>query len=203
MMANGREAKPFGAAALLQAVTATTAAIQRRARIYRCAVFGVVLALVVPVLLALVSLSWRPLTYVVLLVPVVGVLLVMDSRTVLDWQHRVLHMWLAGDFGLSELCQTVEAMRHLPTGTVKGMLDRLPTSEPPHHPDQLSAPGKASIAEICLERDHRQGRRTLLSAIGATLLACSVGAAVSIQEATLLVVGLVGLLLIASSRLAG
>jgi fatty acid desaturase len=200
MMVSGREATPSEVAALLHAAAATSAAIQRRARIYRWAVFGIVLALIVPILIALVSLSWRPVPCVVMLVPVVAVLLVIDSRTVLEWQRRVLHMWIAGDFRLSGFRSTIEGMRHLPTETVKGMLGRLPTSEPPHNLDQLSAAAKASAAEICLERDRRQGLRTLLSAIGATLLACSVGAAISIQVAPLLLVGLVGLALIESSR---
>jgi fatty acid desaturase len=200
MMAVERDAGRSAAAPLLQAVNATTAVIQRRARIYRWAVGGALVAVVVPLLLALILLSWRPLPYIVALVPVVGALLVIDSRTVLAWQQRVLRMWLAGDFGLSELRRMIESMRYLPAGTVKGMFERLPASEPLHQIDQLPAPGKASFAERCLERDRRQDRRTLLSATGATLLACSVAVAVSIESTAPLLVGLAGLVLIVSSR---
>lgn len=195
-----REAEVSEGPVLLQAVRATVTTIETRARIYRWAVVCVAMALVGPILLALAFLSWRPLPYVALLVPVVGAFLVIDSRTVLSWQRRVLHMWLSGDLGLSDLRQTVQAMRHVPAGTVAGMLDRLPPSEPPQQFDRLPTDSKASVAERCVARTSRQDRRTLLSTAGATLLVCSVAVTVSLQAATPLLVAPVGLLLIASSR---
>jgi hypothetical protein len=200
MTAHAREATASEAPALLQAVHATIQAIQTRARTYRWAVACVALALVVPIVLALAFLSWRPLPYVAMVVPVVGTFLVIDSRIVLNWQCRVLDMWLARELTLSELRQMVQAMRHLPTGTVTGMLGRLPASPPSEQPDKLRATGRASIVRDCVARAQRQERRSVLSTAGATLLVCSIAATVSLQAAIALLLAPLGLLLIASSR---
>jgi hypothetical protein len=199
-MARERKAEVSEAPALLQAVRATVSTLETRARAYRWAVICIGVAIVSPVLLALALLSWRPLSYVALFVPAVGVFLVSDSWAVLSWQRHILQMWIRDDFKLSDLRQTLQGMRHLPAGTVKGMLDRLPASERPEQLDQLSAPAKSSVAAGCLERAHWQDRRTLLSTIGTTLLVCSLAAAVSIQIFTPLLIALVGLLLIVSSQ---
>jgi hypothetical protein len=186
--------------ALLQAVRATVAALETRARVYRWAVVSVALAFVVPIVLTIVSLSWRPLASVALLVPVVGAFLVVDSRIVFGWQRRVLHLWVSSDFGLSDIRQTVQAIRYLPSGTIVGMLDRLPRSDAPRDDERSSALGRASLAESSLERVRRQDRRTLLSVIGATLLAGSAAAGVSIHGAVPLLGAAVGLALLLSTR---
>ena len=189
------------APALLEAITVTVGTIQTRARVYRWAVVGIAVALAVPVLSALVFLSWRPLPWVVLLVPVVGVFLVVDSWISLRWQRRVLGLWLSRALDLSHFRTTIGTMRHLPAGTVAGMLGRLPPSEVSER--DRPAPSEASVAERWLDRTRRQDRRTLLATVGATLAACSVAVAASVWTIAPLGAALVGLLLIVSSRWVG
>jgi len=188
------------APALLRAVRATVAVLETRARVYRWAVVSVAMAFVVPIVLTIVSLSWRPLASIALLVPVVGAFLVIDSRIVFAWQRHVLHLWVSADFGLSDIRQTVQAIRYLPSGTIVGMLDRLPRADSPYDDEQSSALGRASLAESSLEGVRRQDRRTLLSVIGATLLDCSAAAGVSIHGAAPLLGVAVGLALLLSTR---
>jgi hypothetical protein len=191
------------APALLQAVRATLGTLERRARAYRAAVICVGVALVAPILLALARLAWRPLLLATLLVPVVGIFLVIDGLTVRVWQRRILKMWTRDALRLTDLRATFEGMRHLPTATVRGMLDRLPASERPDELDQLAAAARSSLVAGCLERARRENRRTALSAIGATLLACSLAATGSTRILVLLPVALLGLVLVIASRLAG
>jgi hypothetical protein len=188
---------------LLQAVHATVATIEARARLHRWAVVSVAMTLIIPLLVAAIAVSWRPLPWVALLVPAVGSYLVVDSRTVLRWQRRVLNAWLAGDLGLGDLRQTLAALRHLPRETVLGMLDRLPAAGAGREPDQLHAAGRASAVEAALNAVHRQDRRTVLSAAGATLVACSLAAALTVPARAPLLVIPVGFLLMASSRISG
>lgn len=191
------------APALVQAVRATHGTLERRARAYRAAVICVGVGLVAPILIAAVRLAWRPLLLMALLVPVVGIFLVMDSWTVRVWQRRMLEMWIRDALRLSDLRATLQGMRHLPTGTVRAMLDRLPASERPEELDQLAPTARSSLAASCLERARRQDRRMTLSALGATLVACSLAATGSIRVLALLSVALLGLALIVASQLTG
>ena len=187
----------------MRAVRATHGTLERRARAYRAAASCASIVLVVPILIAAARLAWRPLLFVALLVPVVAIFLVIDSRTVRAWQQRILEMWIRDALKLSDLRATLQGMRHLPTGTVRAMLDRLPASERPAELDQLIAAARSSLAAGCLERARREDRRAALSAIGATLLACALAAAGSIRALALLPVALLGLALIVASQLAG
>ena len=135
--------------------------------------------------------------------PVVGSFLVFDGWVMRSWQRRILEMWIRDTVTLSDLRETLQGMRHLPAGTVTGMLDRLPASERPQPLDQLSASAKTSVAASCLERAHRQDRRTLLSTTGATILAGSLAAAIWIQVFALVLIAPVGLVLIVAAQWAG
>lgn len=191
------------APALLQAVRATQRTLERRARAYRAAAICVGVVLVAAVLIAVARLDWRPLLLAALLVPVVGIFLIIDSRTVRAWQRRILGLWMREALSLSELRATLQGMQHLPTGTIRGMLDRLPASEHPEELDQLAAAARSSLAAGCLECARREERRTVLSAIGATVFVCSLAATGSTPVLVLLPAALLGLVLVIASRLAG
>ncbi len=188
---------------LLQAVRTTLGTLQTRARAYRWAVSCIGIVLLAPVTLALVWVTWRPLSFAALLVPVVGGFLVFDGWVMRSWQRRILEMWVRDTFALSDLRETLQGMRHLPAGTIAGMLDRLPPSERPQQLDRLSASAKSSLAARCVERTHRQDRRASLSTTGSTILACSLAAAPWIQVLVLVLIASVGLVLIVAAQWAG
>jgi hypothetical protein len=196
----GRPGQTLKGPVLLEAVRSTIETIEARARIYRWAVICVAASFIVPVLLALALLSWRPLPYLALVVPAVGAFLVIDGRTVLDWQRRILDMWLSRNLTLADLRQTLQAAAHLPAGTVTGMLDGLPTYDPTQRLDQLLPAGRASLLRACTATAYRQDRRTLLSTAGTTLFSCSVATAIASGAVTPLLGAPVGLLLFLASR---
>jgi hypothetical protein len=188
---------------LLEAVRATVTALEARAWIYRWAIIGATAALLGPVFLSLILMSWRPMPWVAVVIPIVGAFLVVDGRAVLRWQRHLLASWLSGHLRLTDLRQTLGAMKHLPAGTLVGMLDRLPSSEPPQQLDELPMPARVSVAERCLRNAGCQDRRTLLATIGMALCACSAAGAVSFRVAAPLLAAPVGLLLIVCSRKVG
>jgi len=188
---------------LLRAIRATVATVDARGRAYRWAVVAIALALCAPLLWALVSRSCRPLPFAALIVPIVGSFLVIDDELVVRWQRRLLTAWASGDFPLSALRQTLQAMRHLPASTIAGMLERLPTSDAPDYGDSLPEATRGSVARAHLARTERQTRRALLATAGAALLVGSIAVAVLLESISVLAGGVPGLLLIGSSRRIG
>jgi hypothetical protein len=188
---------------LLRAIRATVSTVDARGRAYRWAVVAMAFAVCAPLLWALVSLSWRPLPFAALVVPVVGSFLVVDNQLVVRWQRRILTAWASGDFPLSAFRQTLQAIRHLPASTVAGMVERLPTSDAPDYCDRLPEAARGSVVGLCLARTERQTQRTLLATAGSALLVSSIAVAVLLESISFLAGAVAGLLLIGSSRRVG
>ena len=189
------------APALLEAVHATVSTIDKRGRIYRRAAASLSVGFAGPVMITLVLLTWRPLAYLAFLVPIVGAFVVADGRAVLRWQRHVLDLWRSSDMTMAEFRDMVTAMRHLPAGTVNGMLGRLPLRDPAEHTASLCAERKASLATTCLRAAAHRDALTWLWTAGTAVVACSIAVAASTGLLAMpLVGGVLGLTISLTSR---
>ena len=108
-----------------EAIQATLAAIERRARLYRRTVMAVVAIALASPAAALILRSWHPLAGWILLVPVVGGFFLLDGRILRRWRRVVQHRLTEGRLDLSLFSATISRHPLIPRSTLAGMLDLL------------------------------------------------------------------------------
>jgi len=114
--------------ALLEAINLTSRTIADRGRLYRNLVVAVSLLSVASILAALVC--WRvwPLMGLILLVPLSGGFVFLDSRRVARWRKQLLEIADNRKLDLTLLLNTISQYKHLPANTLQAMLAALPAS---------------------------------------------------------------------------
>lgn len=108
------------------AVEQTRLTIERRLRQYRNMVVVIVLVPICSLVWALIQGSWLPLLGTLAIIPVIYLLLMLDTRQVHLWQLKILERWQQEQLSLDVFIQTVTQIRYLPQATLKGMLETLP-----------------------------------------------------------------------------
>jgi hypothetical protein len=108
-----------------EAMSFTTQAIEMRMKWFRNLIIGVVVVALSSLILAFIQFSFRPLWGLVLLVPLCGVFLYLDSRIVNLWQERILQMWVQGDLDLTIFYNSMSTIRMFPHRMFQGMLKTL------------------------------------------------------------------------------
>jgi hypothetical protein len=158
--------QPTDTPVLLRAINATLRALEDRGRLFRNVMVAVVIVGGASVLFAVIFLSWTPLFGFILLVPLVGGFLILDSRRVRQWRSDILQMFRTEPHDYSLFQKTMAGFRHLPPRTVRSMLATLP-----EHVD-LDGNGNASEGR---KADDFEGtaRRDELKVSVATLLLTS------------------------------
>src|SRR5205823_10228692 len=105
------------------------ALLERRVGLFRRLVLAVGLVALAAVVGALAFWAWRPLLGLLLVAPLVGLFLAADALAVRRWQAAVLSEWAAGKLPLDGFRDTLAAVKQLPTATVLGLFDPLPTND--------------------------------------------------------------------------
>jgi len=109
-----------------EAIRLTTHTIQVRAMHYRNFVISVVSIAFMSMVWASITLSWRPLLGLLVLVPLCGIFLALDTSTVHRWRHQVLEMWIHDRLDLAIFTHAMTTIGPLPSHTLHGMLSTLP-----------------------------------------------------------------------------
>jgi hypothetical protein len=115
---------------LLEAIDMTLATFEDRGRLYRNLVVAVSLVSLGSILTAL--LCWRglPLAGLIIVVPLTGAFIYLDTRRVSAWRNSVLSMCRTRGLDLALFCNTVSQLKHLPQGSLQSMLATLPVKSP-------------------------------------------------------------------------
>jgi hypothetical protein len=114
---------------MLRAIHATLRALEDRSRLYRTLIVAVVAVSVVSLLLAVIFLRWTPLLGFILLQPLVGGFLLMDSRRVRQWGNEILQMCRAEALDYKLFQETITKFGHLPPNALGSMLSTLQDGE--------------------------------------------------------------------------
>jgi hypothetical protein len=109
--------------------TPTVRTIKDRARLYRNLVVAVSVVSVLSILLSVLSRQWLALIGFVLLVPLTGGYLFLDSRIVRRWRAGIVEMTRLRSLDVVTFLKTISGFRHLPPNTLKAMLVTIPPSD--------------------------------------------------------------------------
>jgi hypothetical protein len=113
-----------------EAIDLTLRTIERRARLYRNLVAGVVAMPMGSLVSALCFRSWWPLLGVCLLVPATGIYLAVDSWQVRRWAQGILDLRRTKGLDVESFSSIVLTHPWIPKRTVGGMLERLENPAP-------------------------------------------------------------------------
>ncbi len=161
-----------------EAVNATLRTIERRANLYRNLIISVAVLSALSILMSVIFRSWLPLCGIVLIVPLTGGFLLLDSRQVRRWQADIMEMWRFRSLNLKEFEKMISGFRHVPAQSLDGMLSTLPKDSNQFKRDYASEEQKAISAERIDASGHQQERRTLVGTVALTLmLSCLIAAA--------------------------
>jgi hypothetical protein len=176
-----------------EAVGLTTQTIDCRAARYRNTVIALVTVTLITLVWAGIQLSWRPLVGFLLLIPLCGTLLYLDTRLVNRWQQQIMQMWIPGHVQLKTLFDVMLTIKTLPAGTLKSMLETLPTSADgtPESPITLST--REAISKTVDVITQCQGNRTLFVMLALSLCVAFLALA-ALQLSWLPLLGLVSIL---------
>jgi hypothetical protein len=166
-------------AVILDAINLTLKTIEGRARLYRKIVVCVSVTFVAALILAAGLRSWQPLVGLILLVPVSGAFLAIDSRKVRSWQTSMLQMWRVRGLDLGEFERLIAKLGHVPVHTVRGMLMVLPMQNAKSMNRQCSDAQKESISNSLQLAVRANEHKTLLTSAALTIfVSCLVAVAV-------------------------
>jgi hypothetical protein len=178
--------RPEGESVFREALLTTLSTLEQRARAYRNVVVLVSLVSIGSIIIAGVLRRWDGLLGLLLLAPLSGALLFLDTRRVRRWQAVILEMWQARSLGMTHFRETITSFRHLPRDSLDGMLATLPQKTADFDPDRASVAERATVA-AGLEVVTRRHERSMLLATGAILAAVSLlGAAMALRSVAVL-----------------
>ena len=124
----GKPNQPTARPVLLDAIDTTVRTIEDRARLYRNLVVAVSVVSVLSILLTVLFRQWLALIGLVLLVPLTGGYLFLDSRLVRRWRAGIGEMTRLRSLDVFTFLKTISGFRHLPANTLKAMLVTIPPS---------------------------------------------------------------------------
>jgi len=119
---------PTNRPALLDAIDITLRTIEERAELYRNLVVAICVVSVLSILMAVLFRQWMPLAGLVLLVPLTGGFLFLDSRLVRRWRAEIVEMGRSRSLDVIAFLKTISGFRHLPPNALKAMLSTIPAS---------------------------------------------------------------------------
>jgi hypothetical protein len=114
---------------LLDAVDLTVRTIEDRSRLYRNLVVAVGVVSVFSILMAVLFRQWIALSGVVLLVPLTGGYLFLDSRLVRRWRGGIVQMARLRSLDVVTFLKTISSFRYLPPNALNAMLSTIPVSD--------------------------------------------------------------------------
>ncbi len=169
-----------------EALNATLSTIARRAKLYRNLIISVAMLSVLSILISVIIRSWLPLCGIVLVVPLTGGFLLLDSRQVRRWQANMMEMWRFRHLNLKEFEKMISGFRHVPAQSLDGMLSTLPKDSSQFKRDDASEEEKAISAERIDAFSRWQQWRTLMGTVALMLMFSCLMAAALFRSAAFL-----------------
>jgi hypothetical protein len=120
--------QPTNRPVLLDAIDITLRTIEGRARLYRNLVVAVSGVSMLSIIIAVLCRQWIPFAGLVLLVPLTGGFLFLDSRLVRRWRAGIIEMARMRSLDVATFLKTISGFRHIPPKTLKAMLSTIPAS---------------------------------------------------------------------------
>jgi hypothetical protein len=162
---------------LPDAIDITLRAIEGRARLYRNLAVAVSLVSVLSVCLAIFLRRWLALAGLIILVPLTGAYLLLDSRLLGLWRTRIVEMVRSRGLDVATFTKVIAGFRHIPPNSLRAMLSTLSASPKFTHQHEAGTRPSVAIDEFkALERKNTW--RILLGTSLLTLaLICLISAA--------------------------
>jgi len=113
---------------LLETIDVTLRTIEERARLYRNLVVAVSAVSVLSVLFAVFFRQWLPLAGLIILVPLTGAYLILDSRLLHLWRAGIVEMQRLRGLDVTAFSKTISGFRHVPPNSLDAMISTLPAS---------------------------------------------------------------------------
>ena len=185
---------------LLDAFNTTLRAIEGRARLYRNLVVTVSLVSVLSILFAVFFRQWLALAGLMILVPLTGAYLLLDSRLLRLWRAGIVEMVRLRDLDVTTFAKIIAGFRHVPPNSLRVMISTLPAS--PELTRQQEPRTGLSVANDEFEAlERRNSWRILLGTSLLTLaLICLIGGVYTGSVTLLLLGGSVAVLVVFSRR---
>ena len=161
--------QPTNRPVLLDAIDITVRTIEGRARLYRNLVVAVSAVSVLSILLAVLFRQWLALTGLVLLVPLTGGYLFIDSRIVRRWRAAITEMVRLRSLDVSTFLKTISGFRHLPPNALKAMLSTIPVQ--PEQVTEESSHPEETIVDADFEAMERKTELKILRSTGLLTIA--------------------------------
>jgi len=114
---------------LADAINTTLRAIEGRTRLYRNLVVAVSLVSVLSVCLAVFLRQWLALAGLIILVPLIGAYLLLDSRLLRLWRARIVEMVRSRGLDVTTFSKTISGFRHIPPNSLRVMIATLPAND--------------------------------------------------------------------------
>jgi hypothetical protein len=154
---------------LLDAIDATFRTIEGRTKLYRNLVTAVGVVSVLSILSAVLFRQWIAIAGLVLLVPLTGGYLFIDSRLVRRWRAAITEMVRLRSLDVSTFLKTISGFRHLPPNALKAMLLTIP-AQPEQVTEESSQP-EETIADADFEAMERKTELKILRSTGLLTIA--------------------------------
>jgi hypothetical protein len=185
---------------LLDAIDITLRAIEERARLYRNLVVAVSAVSVLSILFAVFFRHWLALAGLIILVPLTGAYLVLDSRLLRLWRAGIVEMLRLRGLDVTAFSKTISGFRQVPPNSLNAMISTLPANpELTRRQVPRKEPGVVNDEFEALER--KNAWRILLGTGFMTLaLICLVSGAYFGSVALLLIGGSLAILVVALRR---
>jgi hypothetical protein len=154
---------------LLDAIDATFRTIECRTKLYRNLVTAVGVVSVLSILSAVLFRQWIAIAGLVLLVPLTGGYLFIDSRLVRRWRAAITEMVRLRSLDVSTFLKTISGFRHLPPNALKAMLLTIP-AQPEQVTEESSQP-EETIVDADFEAMERKTELKILRSTGLLTIA--------------------------------
>jgi hypothetical protein len=144
---------------------------------FRRQAVAVVGLIALTVVYSLAAGQWRALAALLLLVPLCGLFLLRDGRIVERWRGQLLERWIEKEIDFEAFFAAMRANPRLPSRTLDGMLQTLPSLGDLTSEQTLQPPTRRAIAAACVDSHRRQSDALLLKVPASGIVAVVVLAA--------------------------
>jgi hypothetical protein len=159
-----------------EAIEMTIRTIEDRGRHYRNLAATVSIVWIVSLFLGVLLHQWIALSGLILVVPLIGGFLLIDSRRIRRWRTEILKQQLMHGLDLALFRKTISGFRHLPGGTLQSMLSTISS----HEKITYLQARIHDVTHDAFDADARKNERRILRVTGLLTLGlvCLAGAAV-------------------------
>jgi hypothetical protein len=133
-----------------------------------------------------ITMSPRPATGLLFLLPAYGLFLFFDNRSLNVWRARILDAWRTKEVDLSALREALKTNKAFPPQTLKGMIETLPQLDDLATEQSVSVATRNALAVLVFARDDDLENKLLCQAGSHCLITFTLASAVVLEHWLLL-----------------